>query len=214
MGMTTKRAQRVTRAEVNTGSQGDIVRLYAPIWCISLAKLFVGKQKPIEKKASHAPHPPINQKIQHYDALRAAVITSVSASVIAFASGMGMPVSTTYVTFAAVIATGWADNIFEHGDATLKMGRTIWVVFTWFFSAFLSAATTGVCVLIVYNLGTIGIVVSLAANFFFRIYMKSLSDQHEERMKHEAHERKMHLLQSAGAGESVYFASEADEDQM
>lgn len=209
MGMTTKRAQRVTRAEVNTGSQGDIVRLYAPNWCIGLAKIIVGSNKSKQPSQDQ-----IKNKIQHYDALRAAVITSVSASVIAFASGMGMPVSTTYVTFAAVIATGWADNIFEHGDASLKMGRTIWVVFTWFFSALLSAATTGLCVYIVYNLGLIGMLLCLAANYIIRTYMKSLSDQHEEKMKQEANERKQMLLQTAGAGESVSYASEADDDQM
>lgn len=209
IGMTTKRAQRVTRAEVNTGSQGDIVKLYAPKWCIRVAKLFVGsssdKTPPVEQ---------IKQKIQHYDALRAAVITSVSASVIAFASGMKMPVSTTYVTFACVISSGWADKIFVHGDAALKMGRTIWVIFTWFTSALLSAATTGVVALLVYHLGVAGIVLCLAANFFIRYYMKSMSDKHEEKVKLEAHKRKEELLKSAGADKSVSFASDADEDQL
>lgn len=210
LGMTTKRAQRVTRSEVNTGSQGDIVRLYAPQWCISVARLFV-----VSEKNQPKPKPEqIINKTQHYDALRAAVITSVSASVIAFASGMKMPVSTTYVTFAAVISTGWADRIFSHGDAALKLGRTIWVVFTWFFSAFLSAATTAVCVLLVYNLGVVGILLCLSANFFVRQYMKSRSDRHEEKMKQEANERKQMLLQTAGAGESVSYASEADDDQL
>ena len=34
IGMRTKRAQRVTRAEVNTASQQNKVKLYAPRWCI------------------------------------------------------------------------------------------------------------------------------------------------------------------------------------
>lgn len=33
LGMTTKSAQRVTRAAVNTGSQFDHIALYAPGWC-------------------------------------------------------------------------------------------------------------------------------------------------------------------------------------
>ena len=40
LGMMTKYAQRVTRAQVNTGSQFDEVALYSPGWCISLAQLF------------------------------------------------------------------------------------------------------------------------------------------------------------------------------
>ncbi len=137
LGMATRTAQRVTRAEVNTGSQGDVVRLYAPKWCVTLAKQFIKERKPDEALAPE-PHFTEKHKLQHYDALRAAVITSVSGSVIAFASGMGLPVSTTYVAFAAVIATGWADRIFVRGDAHLKMGRTIWVVFCWFISAFIA----------------------------------------------------------------------------
>ena len=58
----------------------------------------------------------------HYDTLRASVITGVSASVIAFASGRGLPVSTTYVAFAAVLGTGLSDRVFSRGDADLKIG--------------------------------------------------------------------------------------------
>ena len=128
-GMMSKDAQRVTRAAVNTGSQGDVVRLYAPQWCLWLGKRLSPRQPHPQEALAPETHLEPGHKVQHYDALRAAVITSVSASVIAFASGMGLPVSTTYVGFAAVVSTGWADRIFERGDAQVKIGRTIWVVF-------------------------------------------------------------------------------------
>ena len=38
-GMFTTYAQRVTRAEVNTGSQFDHLALYAPKWCTMSARL-------------------------------------------------------------------------------------------------------------------------------------------------------------------------------
>jgi len=90
----------------------------------------------VAKEASTAPQTEAKDSLDegfHFDALRAAVITSVTGSVIAVASGLGLPVSTTYVSFAAVISTGWADRIFHTGDAVVQMGRTIWVVFCWFF---------------------------------------------------------------------------------
>ena len=34
-----------------------------------------------------------------------------------------------------VVATGMADRIFQRGDAELKLGRSIWVIFSWVFSA-------------------------------------------------------------------------------
>ena len=213
MGMTTRNAQRVTRAEVNTGSQGDLVRLYAPQWCISLAKIIVPKPHPDE---ALAPEPELtsNKKLQHYDALRAAVITSVTGSVIAFASGLKLPVSTTYVAFAAVIATGWADQIFLRGDASLKMGRTIWVVFCWFFSAFLAAAATGLTAKLISIGGTVGIVAALAVNLTVRTLMKRGADRQENRMQQEANERKKQLAGGTGEGSEIVFASDEDTDQM
>jgi len=215
IGMTTRTAQRVTRAEVNTGSQGDVVRLYAPEWCINLAKRFSPAPHPDQ---ALAPEPELeaNKKLQHYDALRAAVITSVSASVIAFASGMKLPVSTTYVAFAAVISTGWADRIFLRGDAHVKLGRTIWVVFCWFFSALIAAVSTGLCAWMICKTGWIGILIGLAVNLYVRMVMKRRADDQENRMQQEADQRKKTLLHEAGqdTSQELLFATDTDSDEM
>lgn len=213
MGMSSKTAMRVTRAEVNTGSQGDLVHLYAPKWCIAVAKFLVKQPHP---EKSLAPLPPKTGKhaSQHYDALRAAVITSVTGSVIAFASGLGLPVSTTYVAFAAVISTGWADRIFQRGDAHLKLGRTIWVVFCWFFSAFIAAVAAGLVTKLVSLIGIAGVFIGLAANLYVRYLMKKKADLQEEQLNQKAAERKAQLLKEKGNTDEVRFASEADEDQM
>lgn len=215
VGMMTRTAQRVTRAEVNTGSQGDVVRLYAPQWCINLAKRIAPSPHPDQ---ALAPEPELeaHKKLQHYDALRAAVITSVSASVIAFASGMKLPVSTTYVSFVTVISTGWADRIFMRGDAHLKLGRTIWVVFCWFFSAFLSAVTTGICAWIIIKTGWVGILIGLIVNMIVRYIMKIRSDAQELRMQQEANQRKQSMLHESGRStdQELLFATDADSDNI
>ena len=117
----------------------------------------------------------------HFDALRAAVITSVTGSVIAVASGLGLPVSTTYVSFAAVISTGWADRIFHTGDAVVKMGRTIWVVFCWFFSAFIAALATAIMLHII-SFGWWGILLAWASICCSPNRATSIS-VHEQRLK-------------------------------
>ena len=126
LGMTTKSAQRVTRAAVNTGSQFDHIALYAPRWCRAIAKGLL-RLRPGGPDLAPPPHLSEEGKRIHFDPLRAAVIMSVSASVIAFASSKGYPVSSTYVTFAAVVATGMGDRTMARGDADLKIGRAIWV---------------------------------------------------------------------------------------
>jgi len=133
-------------------------------------------------------------KTQHYDALRACVILTVSASVIATASGVGLPVSTTYVSFAAVVATGMADRIFQRGDAELKLARTIWVVFSWFAAAVI-AAVCAACVCwvvhtaLVHGAGALGIVVAVAGNLLVRRLLKKRADAQDARTREAAHER-------------------------
>jgi len=213
VGMATQNAQRVTRAEVNTGSQGDIVRLYAPGWCIRLARLLAPRPQP-EAALAPEPLPSPGGKVQHYDALRAAVITSVSASVIAFASGLKLPVSTTYVAFAAVISTGWADRIYVRGDAHLKLGRTIWVVFSWFLSAILAAVFAGLCAKLVSVAGAVGILLGLAVNLTVRTLMKRRADQQEERLIREAIERKKRLIGEAAPAQHPLYATDLDAQEM
>ncbi|OWY73314.1 hypothetical protein B7486_02935 [cyanobacterium TDX16] len=191
MGMMTDHAQRVTRAEVRTGSAGHHVKLWAPNWCISLARRMLARGPGGEVMPSLAPIETKNVrgKTLHYDPLRACVIVSVSASVIATASALAMPVSTTYVAFAAVVATGAADRIFVRGDAALKLGRSIWVVFSWFAAGLIAMIAAGIVSIAVFYLGVIGMAACIALNLFIRNYVKRRSDAQEERVRMEARER-------------------------
>jgi phosphate/sulfate permease len=180
LGMQSKNAQRVTRAAVNTGSQFDHVAIYAPAWCRALARRWVGKTDPAHVQPL-APPPQLDAhgKRVHFDPLRASVIMAVSAGVIAFASARGLPVSTTYVAFAAVVATGMADRVMSYGDADLKIGRAIWVVFSWFGGALLAMVASALVAFVIIRLGTAGLALTLGANLILRPWIKRQSDRHE-----------------------------------
>jgi len=189
LGMATRHAQRVTRAEVNTGSAGHHVRLWAPKWCIRLAAAILRRRQP-GPVLSPVMTRSERGKTMHYDPLRACIIVSVAASVITTASGLGLPVSTTYVAFSAVVATGMADRIFVHGDAALKLGRSIWVVFSWFAAAVIACFAAGIVCVLIFKLGAIGMVASLIINFIVRQVAKRASDAQEEAVRREAEERR------------------------
>lgn len=191
LGMTTKNAQRVTKAEVNTGSMSQTVALWAPRWCIRLAR-FLMKLRGKAQVQVLAPPPTRSPqgKRMHYDSLRACVILGVSASVIATASSLGLPVSTTYVAFAAVVATGAADRILQRGDADLKLARTIWVIFSWFAAAIIAAVAAGIVCRTIFHLGVIGMVIGVGTNVLVRWNLKNRADKQEERTRQEARERK------------------------
>ena len=188
LGMGTKNAERVTRAEVATGSMSNHVGLWAPQWCVGLASNILRFRG---RAPSLAPMGAVSEtgKTMHYDSLRACVILSVSASVIATASGLKLPVSTTYVAFAAVVATGMADRIFQRGDAALKLARSVWVVFSWFVSAAIAATASALVCLAVLHLDTWGLVGGLAVNVLVRSYLKRRADVQARRVKEEAYER-------------------------
>jgi hypothetical protein len=177
-GMFSTYAQRVTRAAINTGSQYDEVAIYAPKWCRHIARYFI-RIRPDAKPLSPASSRSESGKKLHYDTLRASVITGVSASVIAFASGRGLPVSTTYVAFAAVLGSGLADRIFARGDAEVKMARAIWVVSCWFIAPFVAIVATGIIARTVYHLEVAGLVICLGVNLFARRMFKRHADKHE-----------------------------------
>jgi len=188
VGMTTKNAERVTQAAVSTGSMGDHVELWAPRWCVKLATRLLRYRRRERALAPRAAFTPTGTTL-HYDTLRACVIMSVSASVIATASSLGLPVSTTYVAFAAVVATGMADRIFQRGDAELKLARAIWVVASWFMAAFIAAAATAVVATLVYHFTLWGMFACLAANLVVRRTLKSRADAQACRVAEDAYER-------------------------
>ncbi|NCA83357.1 MAG: inorganic phosphate transporter [Opitutae bacterium] len=178
LGMNTQSAQRVTRAAVNTGSQFDHIALYAPGWCKTLARLLL-RLRPAGPDLAPPPHLTEEGKRVHFDPLRAAVIMSVSASVIAFASSNGFPVSTTYVTFAAVVATGMGDRTMARGDADLKIGRAIWVVFSWFSGGLIALVAAGAVAWVLLHAGPLGLVLGLGGNLALRAFVRRRSDRHE-----------------------------------
>lgn len=188
VGMTTMNAQRVTRAAAHTGSMAHHVRLWAPNWCVAVARVLLRFRRRAPSLAPAATFTGAGKAV-HYDALRACVILSVSASIIATASSFGLPVSTTYVVFAAVVATGMADRILQRGDAALKLGRTIWVVFSWFAAAVIAAVAGGLVCRLIFHLNWPGMLVGVGANMAVRFLLKKRADAQEERVREEARER-------------------------
>jgi phosphate/sulfate permease len=187
-GMGTRNARRVTRAEVNTGSMSHNVALYAPRWCVHVARFLLRFRS---REPTLAPSPVLRggEETRHYDSLRACVILGVSASVIATASSFKMPVSTTYVAFACVIASGAADRILQRGDSDLKLGRTVWVIFSWFAAAAIAAVAAGlVCKLILWT-GLVGMLVGVSANLAARRILARRGEAQDRRVREQARER-------------------------
>lgn len=188
VGISSRNAQRVTSATIRTGSAGDHVELWAPQWCLGLARgllRFRGREPALAPVAVTTDR----GRITHFDTIRASVIMCVSASVIATASSLSLPVSTTYVSFAALVATGFADRIFQRGDAALKLGRAIWVVFSWFMAAAIAVVGAGLVAMAIHQLAIVGMIICLLINAAIRRLIKRRADRHQKFVSQEAQER-------------------------
>ena len=122
----------------------------------------------------------LEEKI-HFDTLRASVINGVSASVIAFASGQGLPLSTTYVAFAAVPGTGLSDRVFARGHAEKKLGRTIWVISCWLIALVIAIVATGSVALHVHNFSICGLGGCILINLGVWRFLKSRANRLEKK---------------------------------
>lgn len=188
VGMMTEHAQRVTRAQVRMAGQGDHVKLYAPRWCIRLARN-LASLLPDRPEAAPLRNRTADGRTLHFDPLRACVILAASASVIAAADALALPASTTYVAFSAVLATGLADHAFSRGEAPLKLGRAVFCVATWFVAAVAAClAAAGLCRAI-HHLGVAGIAAGLFGCLTLRGWVKARADRQEERVRQEAADR-------------------------
>ncbi len=189
LGMRTKNATRVTKTAIHTGSQTDRVGLYAPQIFIAIAQRLVSR-RPGDASLSPPWRFTERGKRLHFDPMRASVIMCISASVIALASSYKLPVSTTYVTFAAIVGSGMGDRIFQQGDAALKLARAMWIVFSWFMAAVIAAIFTGIIAAIIYYLSVWGLAVTLAINLYLRKLFKTRGDAQARRTREELMERR------------------------
>jgi phosphate/sulfate permease len=170
LGMLTKRAKKVTQAEIDTVSDNMNVALYSPSWCLKLAKL-------INKNSETISNDKDKKKMYAYDPLRASTILSVSACVIAYASSLGIPVSTTYVSFAAVVASGWGDGVFNGASSTAKLSRALWVVVGWFLSAVVAFLACICVAFVVYRFKIFGLLISFLLSIYLRFYFYKKSER-------------------------------------
>ncbi|MBC8754252.1 inorganic phosphate transporter [Kordia sp. YSTF-M3] len=86
-----------------------------------------------------------------FDMVRAAVNLMVAAVLISFATSLGLPLSTTYVTFMVAMGTSLADRAWGAESAVYRVAGVLNVIGGWFFTA-LSAFTAAGLVAYLLNL--------------------------------------------------------------
>jgi phosphate/sulfate permease len=193
-----KKARSVTETEVNLGRQDEGNERFKPN---SLAKgivrysLFLGNKVntvlPNSWKdradQSFEPQKEVIQVGQLYDPpafdlVRASVNLTVASILIAFATSLKLPLSTTYVSFMVAMGTSLADRAWGRSSAVFRIAGVINVIGGWFFTAIIAFAASATFASLIYWFGSwaIGGLVLLAIFLISRTFLLHRNKEKEK----------------------------------
>lgn len=85
-----------------------------------------------------------------FDMIRASINLTVAGVLIATATSMKLPLSTTYVTFMVAMGTSLADRAWGRESAVYRVAGVLNVIGGWFFTAFVAFAAAGTLTYLIY----------------------------------------------------------------
>jgi len=148
-----RKARTVTRTEVSLGRQEEgferfestrlsriIVRTVAALFNVSRF-LSVRLKEVVLRRMDHGNYRPTPDRdgiVASFDLIRAAVNLMVASALIAWATSMKLPLSTTYVTFMVAMGTSLADQAWGRDSAVYRVSGVLTVIGGWFFTAMMA----------------------------------------------------------------------------
>ena len=120
-----------------------------------------------------------------FDMLRASVNLVVASILIAFATSLKLPLSTTYVVFMVMMGTSLADRAWGRETAVYRITGVVTVIGGWFFTALTAFTVAAIFALIIHLGGFIAIGILLLLTVFFVIKTHAVHRAKEREIKEE-----------------------------
>ena len=195
---TSKKARSVSTTTLNLGRQKEgYERFESSALARSIVRVSVGVSAAIDKITPASLRSFIASRFDQnsyseqkkeagvsWDLVRASVNLVVASILIAFATSLKLPLSTTYVTFMVAMGTSLSDGAWGRDSAVYRVSGVVTVIGGWFFTAF-CAFTAAFFVAFLIHWGHLFAVIGLlAVAVFFFIKTHSL-----HRKRAEAHEK-------------------------
>jgi phosphate/sulfate permease len=170
-----KKARTVTETEVNLGRQGFGSERFSPNFLSRfIVQIGVGAASIYEYIMPNAVQNKINTKYEEvdlyseidenqkpaFDLLRASINLLVASILIAFATSMKLPLSTTYVSFMVAMGASLADKAWDRESAVYRVAGVISVIGGWLFTAVIAFSSAALMALLIYY-GEIYMVIGL-----------------------------------------------------
>jgi phosphate/sulfate permease len=184
-----RKAQSVTETEVNLGRQGSKHERFTPNFLsraivrqsIFLAekvkqlaprRMIIGMEKNFQEVVMDKP-----EDAPAFDLVRASVNLTMAGMLIAFATSLKLPLSTTYVSFMVAMGTSLADRAWGRNSAVYRIAGVLNVIGGWFMTALIAFFVSAVFATLMIYLGIYAIAVLVIAAIIiifntFRIHRK------------------------------------------
>ena len=171
------KARSVTKTEVNLGRQSEGLERFdssqlSRIILRMVLRVFEGITKVTPRGVSrwvttrldnsgYQPPPGYDGSIPEFDLLRASVNLMVASALVAWATSMKLPLSTTYVTFMVAMGTSLADKAWGLESAVYRITGVLTVIGGWFFTALMAFTVAWVFAFVIKFLSGFGVAVLL-----------------------------------------------------
>jgi len=185
-----KKARSVTKTEINLARQdAGYERFGSSILARSIVRLTNNMTHSVNSVVPSAVKTRIDKRFNqvdyrkqqramgkdapYFDLIRASVNLVVASVLIAFATSLKLPLSTTYVTFMVAMGTSLSDRAWGRESAVYRITGVFSVIGGWFFTAF-SAFTVAFIIAVIINYGgivAIIILLGLALVFVYRSHI-------------------------------------------
>ncbi|RJQ70187.1 MAG: inorganic phosphate transporter [Desulfobacteraceae bacterium] len=149
-----RKTQTVTKTEVSLGRQEEglerfdssqlsriIVRMVLRLFDTAPRAFPAGVRRWVRRRfdaTGYRPPTGYDGMVPEFDLLRASVNLMVASALVAWATSMKLPLSTTYVTFMVAMGTSLADRAWGRESAVYRVTGVLMVIGGWFFTALLA----------------------------------------------------------------------------
>lgn len=198
-----EKARRVVKTSVDLSRQEEVKERFQPNWlsqnlvrgAISLNRgvsyLLPNRSLDAISRRFTPAKPVVAAKdAPAFDMVRAAVNLVVASVLISIATGMKLPLSTTYVTFMVAMGTSLADRAWGSDSAVYRVAGVINVIGGWFMTAITAFVAAASMALLLYQFGGYALTALLIVAFVLiaRGYRKGAQDIKE--IREELHLKK------------------------
>ncbi|MDC8005950.1 inorganic phosphate transporter [Aureisphaera galaxeae] len=190
-----EKARRVVKTSVDLSSQDETEERFRANWlsqnlvrgAIVLNTYFrsllpAGSKRRITNNFTPLPAAKIkNADTPAFDMVRASINLVVASVLISIATGMKLPLSTTYVTFMVAMGTSLADRAWGSDSAVYRVAGVISVIGGWFMTAITAFVAAAIMAFLLYKFGGYALagLLTLAVFLIVRSYVKGTKDTKE-----------------------------------